>query len=123
MRDERIRILKMVEEGKITAEDAERLLSAIEKNEGKKARWLKVRIWEEGKEVFKINIPISLLKSMVKLGERFVSKDVEERLKKHGVDISSLEDIEEVLDTIDDNVPYKLIECEDEDEGIEIIIE
>ncbi|RKZ18822.1 hypothetical protein DRQ18_08145 [bacterium] len=127
MKEEKLRILKMVEEGKITAEEAERLLAALEKPQvsGTKAGWLKVRVWEKGKEVVKVNVPISLVKAALRLGGRFdfVPREVGERLKEHGVNLSSVEDFEELLDAIGDNIPYKLVEVEDEDERVEVVIE
>ena len=71
--EERLKILKMVEDGKITAEDAAKLLAAL--NEGRKnapppaagasggeARWFRVRISElaSGKTTTTVNIPLGL---------------------------------------------------------------
>jgi len=79
--DERLKILKMVEEGKISPEEAARLLSALTKAESKRAaaspgegRWLRVRVtdMDSGKTAVNVNLPVSLVNVGLRMGARFV---------------------------------------------------
>lgn len=83
--DERIKILKMIEDGKITAEDGARLLSALSDTRktpppppnpitgGGEARWFRVRVTDlnTGKTKVNINVPAGLVNVGIKMGARF----------------------------------------------------
>ncbi len=88
--EERMKILQMVQEGKITAEDAAGLLEALEEggdegrvagivvNEmnaapGRKPRWLRVRVTDTntGKPRVNVRLPMSLVNVGLKMGSRF----------------------------------------------------
>ena len=82
--EERLKILKMIEEGKVSAEDGARLLTALGSNEGRsptpaagaagEARWLRIRVTDPatGKARVSVNVPTSLVDMAIKMGARFV---------------------------------------------------
>jgi hypothetical protein len=87
--EERLKVLKMVQEGKISAEDAIELLSILE--EGRRRppmppappappgmskrdnRWLRVRVTDTstGKTRVNVRLPIGMVSAGVKMGMRF----------------------------------------------------
>ena len=81
--EERMRILKMIREGKITAEEGAKLLSAL--GEKEKAahrpalrpmggpRWLRVRVTDmnTGKAKTSVNIPLGLMEWGLQIGAQF----------------------------------------------------
>jgi hypothetical protein len=75
--EERIKILKMVEEGKLTAEEAVQLLGTLGKSERKRtpatdvdSRWLRVRVTDlgTGKPKVNVNIPMRLVNVGLRVG-------------------------------------------------------
>ena len=121
--EERMRILKMIEEGKITPEEGARLLSAL--GDKKKAspaqspgmtsaRWFRVRVTdsETGRSKVNVNIPMGLVNVGVKMGARFIPEDADV-------------DIEELLEQIRSGAHGKILEVSNEEDGerVEIFIE
>ena len=143
MSEEKIRILKMLEEGKINSEQAERLLSAvgetyIEDKEDDlvphgKAKWLKIRVFEEDMEKPKdiVNVPLKLAKIAVRLGTKFtnfIPADAKEEMAKNGVTpdmLNDLDKLDELIDGISEAGPFKLVDVDDEENGnkVQITIE
>lgn len=78
--DERLRILKMVEEGRLSADEAARLLAALRKGEQRRevtseggARWLRLRVTRMGGgEEINVTLPMSVVRLGLKYGARFV---------------------------------------------------
>ncbi len=68
MNEEKSRVLKMLEDKKITAEEAMKLLDALDKTESKpdasqlKKKWLHIRVEKDGKQTVNLKLPLSLLK-------------------------------------------------------------
>lgn len=119
--EERIKILKMVEEGKLTAGEAARLLSALGKVERKRApaadiesRWLRVRVTDltTGKPKVNVNIPMRLVNVGLRVGARFIP-DME------GVELSDLSK------ALEEGMTGKIIDVVDEqdNERVEIFAE
>jgi hypothetical protein len=135
--EERIKILKMVEDGRISADEAEKLLSALEDGEFNgimrkgRARWLKVRVYERDsdKPKVKVNVPLALLKIGAKMGAKFniaFPEEAKRTMHEKGVDLSDLKDlkkIEEVIDSLASHGPFKLVDVEEEKEKVEVYIE
>lgn len=80
--EERLQVLKMVEEGKITAEDAARLLEALERGAahreeeptaGEKGRWFRVRVTDlrSGRVKLNITLPMAMVDAGLRMGARF----------------------------------------------------
>jgi hypothetical protein len=120
-RQERAKILKMIEGGKITAEEGSRLLAALSKGQAQKtvsqqekARWLRVRVSEidTGKTTVNVNLPIGLVDVGLRMGARFVP------------DMEGIE-LEELSDALQEGMTGKIIDIVDEDEGqrVEIYFE
>jgi hypothetical protein len=115
MTEERRKILEMLAEGKITAEDAERLLEKIEtgpSTEPKpprkpgdpgKLKWLLVHV--DGKEGDKVNVrvPISLIRTGIKLGA-ILPSGASERIEASGIDLNDLAKLadEELVEALAD---------------------
>jgi len=132
--EERLKVLKMVQEGKITVEQATSLLEALEEmpaaagkvgaapaiagapaaGTGQPARWLRVRVTDtdSGRPRVNIRLPISVVSAGIKMGMRF-SPQVE------GLDMEELTkwitsgEVGQIVDVIDD----------DDGEHVEVFIE
>jgi hypothetical protein len=123
--EERMQILRMVAEKKITAEEGAKLLSALEPDKKKEAavmvvggpsspRWLRIRVTdlETGKSKVNVNLPISLVNVGMKMGARF-APEIE------GFDMN------EIFDQIREGAQGKMIDVEDAEDGerVEIYVE
>ncbi len=107
MDDNGKRILEMLSEGKISVEEAERLLSLVEKpavpeplepgarpkRRNGPGKYLRI-VGVDGEERFDIRVPLSLIRGGVKLGGLFASGPGgkwNERLKERGIDLAQLD--------------------------------
>ncbi len=119
--DERLKILKMIEEEKISAEEGARLLKALGKQERKRSStptsesgWLRVHVTDlnSGKSAVNVNVPMRLVNVGLRLGARFVP------------DMEGL-DVEELAEALRQGVTGKIIDVIDEDEGqrVEVYVE
>ena len=122
--EERMKILKMIDEGKISAEEGARLLSAL--NEGQRgssstmprmsgsARWLRVRVTDvaTGRSKATVQIPIALLDAGMKIGAHF-APEVE------GVDMST------IMEALRSGTMGKIVDVIDDEDGehVEIFVE
>ncbi len=75
-----MRILRMISEKQITAAEGARLLEALKagetpapRDEGRTARWLRVKVTnrENGKVKLNVTIPVGLVDVAIKMGARF----------------------------------------------------
>jgi hypothetical protein len=123
--EERMKILKMVEEGKISAEDGSKLLAALSESRksaappaavglGAEARWFRVRVTDlaTGKTKVNVNIPMGLVNVGIKMGARFAP----------GLEGEQMEAVAEALRS---GAVGKIIEAIDEEDGerVEIFVE
>jgi hypothetical protein len=78
--EERMKILKMIEEGKVSAEEGAKLLSALTNANrplgalsSSGAKWLRVRVTDvaSGRSKATVQIPISLMEAGMKIGAHF----------------------------------------------------
>jgi len=123
--EERMKILKMIEEGKITAEDGAKLLAAL--SEGRRGpggqsqsraagagHWLRIRVTDTvtGRSKASVQIPLGLIDAGMKIGAHF-APEVE------GVDMSY------VMDALRSGMTGKIIDVVDEEDGehVEIYVE
>ena len=126
--EERMKILKMIEEGKISAEEGAKLLSALA--EGRRSssdpavpgqpgmpggsRFLRIRVTDirSGRSKASVQIPLALVDAGMKIGAHF-APEVE------GVDMSN------VMDAMRSGVTGKIIDVIDDEDGehVEIFIE
>ena len=119
---ERLKILKMIDEGKITAEEGTQLLGALKKQKKHRggateggARWLRIRVSDlnSGKETVRVNLPIGLVNIGMKMGARFVPEIEEEAV------------MEDLAEALSQGMSGKIIDIVDEADGerVEIFIE
>lgn len=125
--EERLKILKMIQEGKITAEEGSKLLKALTASSQKPkhqpavrttgaARWLRVRVTDmsSGKSKVNVNLPLKLVDAGLNIAAQFAPEDIE---------VAGLMDA--VNEAIDDNMIGKIVDVVDGEDGehIEVFIE
>jgi hypothetical protein len=121
--EERMKILKMVEDGKISAEEGAKLLAALSETRksavppvppGGPARWFRVRVTDlrTGKTKVNVNIPMGLVDVGMKMGARFAPN----------LDNDQMALLAEALKS---GQVGKLVEATDEEDGerVEIFVE
>jgi SHOCT-like protein len=123
--EERMKILKMIEEGKISAEDGAKLLAALSDSRkpgspptppppGGDARWFRVRVTDlaTGKTKVNVNIPMGLVNVGIKMGARFAP----------GL---SSEQMEVIAEALKSGAAGKIVDVSDEEDGehVEIFVE
>lgn len=122
--EERMQILKMIEEGKISATEGAELLRALDS--GKKSnkfeplkgasnpRWFRVRVCEAdtGRQKVNVNIPMGLVQVGLKMGAKFTPE------------IEGL-NYEEIVAAIKSGQQGKIIDITDDEGGerVEIFVE
>lgn len=136
--EERIKILTMVQEGKITPEDAAQLLEALstppgaaanplrranlpaeppapfEAGLGRKPRWLRVRVTDTdtGRPRVNVRLPISMVSVGLKMGSKFAPQ-------VEGIDS------EQLMQIIESGELGQIVDVTDEDDGehVEVFLE
>ncbi len=117
--EERLRILKMIEGGQISAEDGGRLLDALgderdQERERIRGRTLRVRITDVGKGRNKVDvrIPISLIDIGLKMGARLAPR-------------VSAGQLDTILRAVERGQVGRVLEMQDLDEGerVEVFVE
>lgn len=124
--EERMKILKMIDEGKLSAEEGAKLLSALGENRRAAVgspsisrapggpRWLRVRVTDmkTGRSKATVQIPLGLLDAGMKIGAHF-APEVE------GVGM------EEIMNAMRSGMTGKIVDAIDEKDGehVEIFIE
>ncbi|HNB53965.1 MAG TPA: hypothetical protein PK530_18605 [Anaerolineales bacterium] len=128
--EERMKILQMIQEGKISAEDGAKLLSALTNSAARNkprrpgtnltprrgaAKWLRVRVTDmrTGKSKVNVNLPISLLEAGMSIAGHFAD------------DINVDDIMTAISDAIDENMTGKIIDVVDGEDGehVEIFID
>jgi len=119
-----MRILKMIDEGKISAEEGAKLLAALSENRRAPnlplsrtpgaARWLRVRVTDvaSGRSKATVQIPLALLDAGMKIGAHF-APEVE------GVDMST------ITEALRSGMTGRIVDVIDEEDGehVEIFVE
>ncbi|RPI32785.1 MAG: hypothetical protein EHM70_08035 [Chloroflexota bacterium] len=123
--EERMKILKMIQEGKITAEEGARLLAALRDSRSKAGRpaggspplnkgWLRVRVTDmaTGRTKVNVNLPLGLMDAGLRIGAQYAPE------------LSGL-DLERLTTEIRAGASGKIIDVIDEQDGehVEIFIE
>ena len=119
--EERMKILKMIEEGKLSAEEGAKLLSALASANrplgglsASGAKWLRVRVTEvaTGRSKATVQIPISLMEAGMKIGAHFAPEI-------DGVNMDQL------MEALRSGMTGKIIDVVDDDDGehVEIFVE
>lgn len=132
--EDKKRILKMVEDGKITAEEAINLLEVLDsnekcdtatkpeiiedddffdmKNDGQNGKMLFVRVKSKDGSKVKVNIPLEFIKIMGGIGNMY-----SDELEKHNIDIAKL------MDAIDSGFIGRIVEVEDGNDKVIVEIQ
>jgi hypothetical protein len=123
-----MKILKMIQEGKITADEGAKLLSALKEprkvsrggayaaagGAGSGRGWLRVRVTDTdtGKTKVNINLPIGLMDAALRIGAQYAPE-------LHGIDM------DQILTEVRSGTAGKIIDVEDVEDGehVEIFIE
>jgi hypothetical protein len=122
--EERMQILKMIEEGKVSAEDGAKLLAALSAGarregepparSGAEPRWFRVRVTDlaTGRPKVNVNIPMGLVNVGLKMGARFAPE-------VDGLDMTQL------MEAIRSGQHGKVIDVTDDEGGerVEIFVE
>jgi SHOCT-like domain len=123
--EERLKILNMVAEGKITAEDGARLLNALKDADrksspagqgfsaGEEGRYLRVLVSDlEGRQKVNVNIPMNLVNVGLRMGAKFAPE-------LDGFDY------EDIMTAIRNGSRGRIIDVTDQDNGehVEIFVE
>jgi len=122
--EERMKILKMIEEGKLSAEEGTKLLATLTENRGPTPprapgmpgapRWLRIRVTDvrSGRSKASVQIPLALVDAGMKIGAHF-APEVE------GVDMGN------VMEALRSGMTGKIIDVTDEEDGehVEIYVE
>ncbi len=123
---EKMQILTMVKDGKITAEEGVKLLDALDNDVNtldntnintKKAKWLKIKVFDpEDSTKVNVTLPISLINIGMKLASKFSPEFKEAGLTE--------DDMEEIFAAIKNGETGKIVEV-DSDDGtkVEVVIE
>jgi SHOCT-like domain len=122
--EERMKVLKMLQEGKISAEEAANLLESLDladpalKGEvlpkNLNGRWFRVRVTDKKNDKVKVNVRLPL--SLVGVGLRMG--------KKYSPEMADL-DIEEIFQAIQAGEMGQIVDVEDEEEGehVQVFVE
>lgn len=125
--EERLRVLQLIQDGKISAEEGIRLLESLETaaqaggskpggavTSGRGARWFRVRVTDTGSGKTRVNVrlPVNVLSAGMKMGARF-SPEVE------GLDMDQL------MSLINAGVTGQVLDVVDEQDGerVEVFLE
>lgn len=114
--DERLKILKMVQEGKLSADQAVELLEMLDKSDNVTAtkssnvnlagRWLRVRVTDTntGKVRVNVRLPLSVVSSGIKMGMKFAPQ-------VEGLDVNQL------MEVIQSGEQGQIVDVVDEEDG------
>jgi SHOCT-like domain len=120
--EERMRILKMISDKQITAEEGARLLEALRASESdtrdhpepSRSRWLHVRVTDRttGKTKMNVNVPVGLVDVGLKMGARFAP------------DLAGM-DMQAIQGALKNGYQGKLVDVDDEvgNERVEVFVE
>ena len=122
--EERMKILKMIEDGKLSAEEGTKLLATLSAKRGPTPprapgmpgapRWLRIRVTDvhTGRSKASVQIPLALVDAGMKIGAHF-APEVE------GVDMAN------VMEAMRSGMTGKIIDVTDDEDGehVEIFVE
>jgi hypothetical protein len=139
MNENRRKILEMLATGQISADEAERLIAALDKDQSAaspangseprskaKAKYIRVLVEDNGSSKVNIRVPMQLLRSGVKLASLIpdhARMHVNHALREHGVpfDLGQIkpENLEEVIDQLDELT----VDVDDKDVKVRVFCE
>lgn len=114
MRGEREQILKMLEEGKITAEEAMKLLDTLEPAAhaapNRRSKFIRVNITSSDGEKVIVNLPISLARMALRVAGNFEPK------------VKEL-DLDAIIEEVEAGAGGRLVEINDGDSKVEVYVD
>lgn len=122
MNEEKIRILKLLEDKKISSAEAMALLEALEKSGGgggaaRSGKVLRIRVYEGGSAEPKVNVSVPL--GWAKFMAPFIEGKIKSKLADKGYDV----DLAKVQEAIEAQEPMKIVDVQDGGDKVEIYIE
>lgn len=121
MTDERLQILRMVEQGKISADEAAKLLEALGADKAppsapgrRRNRFIRVKVMDGAKTRVNVNVPLEL----ARIALRFIPK---ETIQVKGVGDGL--DLDEILRQLEEGFEGKLVDVEDGGTRVEVVVE
>jgi hypothetical protein len=112
--EERLKVLKMLQEGKISAEEAAKLLESLDQAEPSlkgevvpgslNGRWFRVRVTDKKNGKVKVRLPLSLVGVGLRMG------------KKYSPEMADL-DLDEIILAIQSGEMGQIVDVEDEEDG------
>ncbi|MGD1995824.1 MAG: hypothetical protein PVH62_03515 [Anaerolineae bacterium] len=115
--DERVRILKLIQDGQVTADEGAEMLDALKESRREEARpssrsKLRIRVsnLKTGQAKVDINLPWSLVNAGMKMGARFAGNEIK---------------LEDFMEAVQAGAAGKIVEVLDEEdnERVEIFVE
>ncbi len=123
LKEERMQILNMIRDGKVSPEEGAKLLNALEGSQksefaanaaATKGKFLRVRVTDmsTGKTKVNVNLPLALVNIGLKMGAKFAP------------DLEGM-DTDEIMDAIRAGAAGKIVDVEDSEDGekVEVYIE
>ena len=123
LKEERLQILQMIQEGKISAEEGAKLLAALDGSKKAEAaattaatqgKYLRVRVTDmrSGKTKVNVNLPLALVSVGLKMGAKFAPE------------LGNM-DMNEIMDAIRGGTQGKIVDVEDSEDGekVEVYID
>jgi hypothetical protein len=123
MNPEKLKILKMLEEKRITSEEAMQLLEAVDKVDKageaapRRGRFLRIRVYEGEGEKAKVNINVPL--GWSKLLAPFIEGKIKARLQEKGYDL----DLAKIQEYIESGEAGRIVDVQDGKNKVEIYID
>ena len=120
MDEERMQILKMVEQGSVSAEDAARLFDALEETPGSQdtpvgGKKLRIRVTDSDTKKKKVNLTIPL--GLARIAAKFIPPKTKRKLADEGVDVDTV-----LSEIVSENIG-NVVDIEADNELVEISIE
>lgn len=122
METEKKQILEMVRDGKLTVEEAQKIIEAMDQGgesarsaaSSRPARFLRVRVKDEDGAKVNVSLPLSLVRVLW----RFIPRDAMRELEEQNINVDA------ILAAIDEGAQGRLVDVEDEDGArVEIVVE
>ncbi|OGS13041.1 MAG: hypothetical protein A2234_09580 [Elusimicrobia bacterium RIFOXYA2_FULL_58_8] len=121
MNEEKLRILKMLEGGKVSSVEAMGLLEALGEPRsgggGARARALRIRVYEGGAVEPKVNVSIPL--GWAKFMAPFMESKIGAKLADRGYNV----DLDKIRDAINGQESMRIVDVQDGGDKVEIFIE
>lgn len=117
--EEKMKILKMIEEGVITSEEGLKLIEAIEDDKEpvrvkkKEGKWIKVKVNDGSDTKVNVNIPVALAKLGINIASKYGA----------GIDEMKNIDFDEIIRLIEEGAEGKIVEVEDGNTVVEVYVE